>query len=216
MTACPTLVIRIRGSLSQVSGDSITKKMHGACDSDAKRRSRDASGTVEGMSRAVVLRTARLTLRAFRVTDVEDALAYRNDPEFSRFLRHIPQPFTRADAEAFVQVNMTEPWETLPTFAVVHDDRVIGTVNFNIDPAKRRAMIGYAIARAYWGGGIALEAASAAIEWAVAEHGLTEIWASTDNAHVRSRRVLEKLGMTPDRDERQDREVVYRSRRRAT
>lgn len=129
--------------------------MHGACDSDAKRRSRDASGTVEGMSRAVVLRTARLTLRAFRVTDVEDALAYRNDPEFSRFLRHIPQPFTRADAEAFVQVNMTEPWETLPTFAVVHDDRVIGTVNFNIDPAKRRAMIGYAIARAYWGGGIA-------------------------------------------------------------
>ena len=87
-------------------------------------------------------------------------------PELARFLRHLPQPFTRADAEAFVQVNMTEPWETLPAFAVVHDDHVIGTVNFDIDPAKRRAMIGYAIARAHWGRGIATEAATAAIDWA--------------------------------------------------
>ncbi len=162
------------------------------------------------MGRDVVLRTARLTLRSFRVTDVEDALAYRNDPEFSRFLRHIPQPFTRADAEAFVQVNMTEPWETLPTFAVVVEDRVIGTVNFNIKPSARSAMLGYAISRAYWGRGIALEAASAAIGWLFAEHDLDEVWASTDVAHVRSRRVLEKLGMTFDREER---EVFYRLRR---
>jgi ribosomal-protein-alanine N-acetyltransferase len=97
------------------------------------------------MGRDVVLRTSRLMLRSFRVTDVDDALAYRNDPEFARFLRHLPQPFTRADAETFVRINMTEPWETLPTFAVVLADHVIGTVNFNIDPANRRAMLGYAI-----------------------------------------------------------------------
>jgi [ribosomal protein S5]-alanine N-acetyltransferase len=162
------------------------------------------------MSRDIVLRTARLTLRAFRVTDVDDALAYRNDPEFARFLRHIPQPFTRADAEAFVQVNMTEPWETLPTFAVVLDDRVIGTVNFNIKPSARTAMLGYAISRAHWGRGIAVEAASAALDWLVAEHDLDEVWASTDVAHVRSRRVLEKLGMMFDRE---DGEVFYRLRR---
>jgi len=153
------------------------------------------------MSRDVVLRTARLVLRAFRVADVADALAYRNDPEFARFLRHIRQPFTREDAEAFVHVNMTEPWETLPTFAVVLDERVIGTVNFNIDRSMRRAMLGYAIARAHWGRGIALEAARVAIDWVVTEHDLTEIWASTDPAHRQSRRVLEKLGMTLEREE---------------
>lgn len=162
------------------------------------------------MGRDVVLRTPRLVLRSFRDTDVEDALAYRNDPEFARFLRHIPQPFTRADAEAFVDVNMTEPWETLPTFAVVLDDRVIGTVNFNIDSSRRRAMIGYAIARAHWGRGIAVEAASAALEWVFAEHDPIEIWASTDPAHARSRRVLEKLGLTFGREER---EVFYLRRR---
>ncbi|HEY1818092.1 MAG TPA: GNAT family N-acetyltransferase [Kofleriaceae bacterium] len=163
------------------------------------------------MGRELEIRTARLLLRAFRATDVEDSLAYRDDPEFARFLPHIPQPFTRADAEAFVHVNMTEPWDTLPTFAVVLADRVIGTVNFDVDGTKRSAMIGYAIARAHWGRGIAVEAATAAIDWASTEHELVEIWASTNVAHARSRRVLEKLGMTSDRVD--DHEVVYRLRR---
>nr|MDQ3368401.1 GNAT family N-acetyltransferase [Myxococcota bacterium] len=166
---------------------------------------------IAAVGRETEIRTARLVLRSFRATDVEDALAYRDDPDFARFLRHIPRPFTRADAEAFVALNMTEPWETLPTFAVVLDDRVIGTVNFNVDPASRSAMLGYAIARAHWGCGIAVEAAAAAIEWAFVEHDLTEIWASTAAGHVRSRRVMEKLGMTFDRDV--EHEVVYRLRR---
>ena len=163
------------------------------------------------MGRETELTTARLLLRSFRATDVDDALAYRDDPQFAKFLPHIPQPFTRAHAEAFVTVNMTEPWETQPTFAIVFDDRVIGTVNFSVDPANRSAMIGYAIARAHWGRGIAVEAARAAMEWAFAEHDLVEIWASTASAHVQSRRVMEKLGMTFVRDDGD--EVVYRRRR---
>jgi RimJ/RimL family protein N-acetyltransferase len=150
------------------------------------------------MGREVELVTTRLVLRSFRTDDVEDARAYRDDREFARFLPHVPQPFTQKDAERFVETNMTEPWETLPTFAIVLDGRVIGTVNFEIDAANRVAMLGYAIARAHWGRGFALEAATAAVRWAFAEHELVEIWASTDADHVRSRRVLEKLGMTLD------------------
>lgn len=150
--------------------------------------------------RDVELRTARLTLRAFRSGDVDDALAYRDDRELAYFLPHIPQPFTREDAERFVTVNMTEPWETLPTFAVVIDDHVIGTVNFEIDPTTRTAMLGYAIARAHWGRGVAVEAAEAAIAWLRDAHDIVEIWASTDPAHKRSRRVMEKLGMQLQRE----------------
>ena len=62
------------------------------------------------MTVPIVLRTERLTLRPFQDSDVEDALSYRDDPEFARFLPHIPQPFTRRDAEAFVALNMSEPW----------------------------------------------------------------------------------------------------------
>jgi ribosomal-protein-alanine N-acetyltransferase len=156
--------------------------------SSSRRRSRISVTRVE-------LRTANLLLRRFQETDVDDALAYRDDPEFARFLPHVPQPFTRADAERFVATNMTEPWDTLPTFAVVLEHHVIGTVNLMIGPVKRVAMIGYAIARAHWGRGLATEAARAVLEWGFAEHDLVEIWASTDAANVRSRRVMEKLGM---------------------
>ena len=141
------------------------------------------------------LHTARLLLRPFRVEDAADAHAYRDDPEFARYLPHIPQPFTRADAEAFVAQNMTEPWATSPTFAVVLDGRLIGTVNFEVDPAARTAMLGYAIGRAWWGRGLATEAARAAVEWAVATYGLVRIRASADARNAGSRRVLEKLGL---------------------
>jgi ribosomal-protein-alanine N-acetyltransferase len=158
----------------------------------------------------VELRTARLLLRRFRASDVDDSRAYRDDREFARFLPHIPQPFTQRDAEEFVTVNMTDPWDTLPTFAVVRDDHVIGTVNFTIDLPKRTAMIGYALARAHWGVGLATEAATAAIAWAAREHQLDEVWASTSADNIRSRRVMAKLGMTFESE--LDGEVRYRVR----
>lgn len=139
--------------------------------------------------------TARLLLRPFLARDVDDALAYRNDPELARYLPHIPQPFTRADAKEFVARNMNEPWEVLPTFAIVLDERVVGTVNLMIDPSIRTAMLGYTLARAHWGRGLATEAARAVVDWAFSTHDLVEIWASTDPDNVRSRRVMEKLGM---------------------
>lgn len=141
------------------------------------------------------LRTERLLLRPFRADDAADAQAYRDDPEFARFLPHVPQPFTRRDAEAFVALNMTEPWAESPTFAVVLDGRLIGTVNFEVDAAARAAMLGYAIGRAWWGRGLATEAARAAVAWAAEAHGLMRVWASADARNVGSRRVLEKLGM---------------------
>lgn len=144
---------------------------------------------------ATVLRTERLVLRPFQAADVDDALAYRDDAEFARFLPHVPQPFTRRDAEAFVALNMSEPWDRSPTFAVVLDGTLIGTVNFEVDAAARAAMLGYAIGRAWWGRGLTPEAAGAALAWASRTFGLARVWASTDARHVRSRRVMEKLGM---------------------
>ena len=145
------------------------------------------------------LQTKRLLLRPFKPGDVADAQSYRDDAEFARFLPHVPQPFTRADAEAFVALNIAEPWDRFPTFAVVLGGRAIGTVNLEVDAAGRVAMLGYAIGRAWWGRGIAFEAAEAAVAWGVETFGLTRVWASTDVRHVRSQRVLEKLGLRRER-----------------
>jgi ribosomal-protein-alanine N-acetyltransferase len=148
-----------------------------------------------GMTVQTTLHTKRLLLRPFEVGDVADALSYRDDKEFARFLPHIPQPFTRNDAETFVALNIAEPWDRSPTFAVVLSGRVIGTVNLEVNTPARTAMLGYAIGRPWWGRGIAAEAAQAVMAWGIRAFGLTRVWASTDVRHLRSQRVLEKLGM---------------------
>jgi len=147
------------------------------------------------MVETIELKTNRLLLRRFRPGDVDDALAYRDDAEFSRYLPHIPQPFTRRDAEDFVARNIEEPWDLFPTFAIVLDGRVVGTVNFDIDPSHRIAMLGFAIGRQQRGKGIGTEAARAGVDWAFEAFGLAKIWATTDARHVSSQRVMEKLGM---------------------
>ena len=147
------------------------------------------------MAARIELNTKRLVLRPFQTGDVADALAYRDDEEFARFLSHIPLPFTKPDAQAFIRLNMSEPWDKSPTFAVVKGGKVIGTVNLEVNPPMRTAVLGYAIGRAWWGQGIATEAARAAMVWAIEAFDLARIWASTDVRHVKSQRVLEKLGM---------------------
>jgi ribosomal-protein-alanine N-acetyltransferase len=144
----------------------------------------------------VELRTSRLLLRQFRTSDVEDSFAYRDDAEFSRYLPHIPQPFTRQDAEEHVALNIAEPWDQFPTFAVVFGGTVVGTVNFSVDQPNDIAMLGFGIGRAHWGKGIGSEAVGAAVMWAFEAFDLAKIWATTDARNVRSQRLLEKLGMT--------------------
>jgi RimJ/RimL family protein N-acetyltransferase len=84
--------------------------------------------------------------------------------------------------------------------------------------------IGWRLAAEYWGRGYAAEAARAAVRYAFDELQLDEIVSFTVPANVRSRRVMEKLGMThtPSEDfdhpllppdHRLSRHVLYRLRR---
>ncbi len=56
--------------------------------------------------------------------------------------------------------------------------------------------VAWRLARAHWGRGYATEAARAALDYGFGELGLAEIVAVTTPANLRSRRVMEKLGMT--------------------
>ena len=58
--------------------------------------------------------------------------------------------------------------------------------------------VGWRLAREYWGRGVATEGARAAVELASRDLGLHEVVAYTVPANRRSRRVMEKLGMTTD------------------
>jgi RimJ/RimL family protein N-acetyltransferase len=58
--------------------------------------------------------------------------------------------------------------------------------------------VGWRLAPRYWGQGYATEGARAALDYAFGSLGLDEVVAFTAEGNVRSRRVMERLGMHHD------------------
>ncbi len=144
----------------------------------------------------VELRTERLLLRPFRPEDVDDVYAYAVDPEWARYNKPVPQPYTRRHAEEFVaRCVRADPKEHVE-FAIVLGGRVVGSVRLTIALEQRVAGMGYSIAREHWGKGLVAEAARAIIDWAFPAFELEKIVSRADARNQRSWRVMEKLGMT--------------------
>jgi RimJ/RimL family protein N-acetyltransferase len=73
----------------------------------------------------------------------------------------------------------------------------IGTVSlFQLSRGNRRAEIGYALARAWWGRGVMHEALVALLDWAFDALALNRLEADIDPANHASARSLERLGFT--------------------
>ena len=148
------------------------------------------------------LRTERLLLRPFSLSDIDAVLEYASDPEWATYY---PRPYDRGRAEYIVAHAVLTSPDKGATFAVVYDERVVGLVSLRVDPEDedRKAELGYDIARDVWGQGIAPEAASAVCDWGFREYGLAKVYTLADARNGRSLGVMEKLGMT--------REAVYRT-----
>ena len=153
------------------------------------------------MTRPIELRTERLLLRPFSLSDVDAVLEYASDPEWARYY---PRPYDRGRAEYVVAQAVLTSWDKGAAFAVEHDGRVIGLISLTVDPEYKTAELGYDVARDMWGQGIAPEAASAVCDWGFREYELTKIDAGADARNGRSLRVMEKLGMTCDGTHRSD------------
>ena len=150
------------------------------------------------------IRTERLTLRRFRLTDLEDVLAYATDPQWARYLP-VPHPYTRRDGEEFLARRQLADWSRNPTWAIELDGRVVGGAGLH-DPDNRQAGLGYSIARDRWGQGLATEAARAVVVAAFRTLDLDRVFATADARNLASQRVMEKLGMR--------REALLRQHRR--
>jgi ribosomal-protein-alanine N-acetyltransferase len=150
--------------------------------------------------------TDRLKLRPWRLDDVDDVFSYAQDPEWSRYLRMLPTPYTREDAERFVAGQLLLDRETHPSWAVTQAERVIGGVNLRFDFDHGLAEIGYSIARVHWNQGFCTEAARAVIDAAFSTHpALNRVQARADHRNTASQRVMEKVGMTKEGVLRQSR-----------
>lgn len=145
------------------------------------------------------IHTPRLILRRMLKSDSADMYEYSRDPAVSAYLLWNPH-----ESEAFTRryLNYLQSRYRAGDFhdwAVVwrEADKMIGTcgfTRFSLD--SNSAEIGYVLNRAYWGLGIAPEAVRAILRFGFLDLRLHRIEAHYMIGNDRSRRVMEKVGMT--------------------
>ena len=149
---------------------------------------------------SVALRTARLLLRPWRDADVAAFTELSADPAVMEFLRPFPDRAACAAWVARAKAHWAEHGFGQWVVEIPGEASFIGVVGLatvsydaHFTPAVE---VAWRLASAYWGSGYASEAAHASIRYGFDPLGLAEIVATTVPANLRSRRVMERLGMT--------------------
>lgn len=147
------------------------------------------------------LRTRRLHLRAFQLSDAERVQRLAGEKEIAATTTNIPHPYEDGMAETWIaghEESLANREGVVFAIDLVAPDLVglVGAVGLVLGLPDRRAELGYWIGRPYWGRGIATEAATAVLRYGFAELGLTRIHAHHFAGNPASGRVLEKIGMS--------------------
>ena len=133
-----------------------------------------------------------VTLRPWTTGDVDVLVECLNEPEIGRWIDQIPQPYTEADARAFLAGGT----DAFARFAVTdaRDGTVLGGVGVHRLDAPGVAEIGYWARAEARGRGLTTRAAALAARWVMGAHGVERVQLRAEAQNVASRRVAEKAG----------------------
>lgn len=147
-----------------------------------------------------MIQTERLLLRQWRDEDLEPFAALNADPGV---MEYFPSVLNAAESDAAAAGNRAQIAEQgwgLWAVEVIDTNEFIGFAGLWTVPADYPFVpaveVGWRLAQAHWGRGYATEAARAAVAFGFGELQLAEIVSMTSVGNARSRRVMEKLGMT--------------------
>jgi RimJ/RimL family protein N-acetyltransferase len=152
------------------------------------------------------LSTDRLLLRAWRDEDLEPFAALNADPRVMEFFRSV---LSRQESDEMVQrvrAHFDQRGFGFWALEVKGGARLAGMVGLAVPSFDAHftpcVEIGWRLAVEHWGKGYATEAARECLRFAFQQLGLKEVVAFTAVGNFRSRRVMERIGMT--RSERDD------------
>jgi RimJ/RimL family protein N-acetyltransferase len=148
------------------------------------------------------LRTSRLLLRRWREGDLDAFAAMNADPAV---MEHFPAMMSRGGTWGMVE-NFEAGFERdgygLWAVEVSATGALAGFVGLNpvseAMPFAPAVEVGWRLGREHWGQGIAREAAEASLDHGFGVLDLSEIVALTAVGNLRSRRLMERLGMRYD------------------
>lgn len=143
------------------------------------------------------IESTRLTLRRFADADLEPFLAYLNDPLVARYQSW--ESYTEEQARDVIEQQknrspgLAGQWFTF-ALELKETGTLIGHVALRMLD-DRQAEIGFTVARAFHGKGLACEAATRVLDYAFTELNLHRVTAVADCENEKSAALLERLGM---------------------
>lgn len=157
------------------------------------------------MATIIEFETTRLRLRQWRDSDREPFAAMNADPAVMEFF---PAPLSRAASDASIDAWQAQfaaqGWSNWAA-ECIESAQCIGFVGLSVPrrvlPFSPCVEIGWRLARAFWGRGLATEAARAALRVGFGRLALTEIVSFTAVGNSRSRAVMERIGMRNAKDD---------------
>ncbi len=154
------------------------------------------------------LQTERLLLRDFKPDDFDEFYATTEAPEYRRFYseQEMTREFWQGIYDRIIGSIEVEDRLMYQLAICLQTGGVIGTCGVRIeDVENRQASFGCAIAKPYWGAGLASEASRRILDFAFDGLPIHRIYAETNSENTRSRAMAEGLGMHLDGELRQNR-----------
>jgi len=150
-------------------------------------------------SKIPTLTTERLTLRRMKTSDWRDMYEYASRRDVTEYLLWEPHsdPDQTRDYLSYLQTRYRTG--DFYDWAVIDNEskRMIGTCGFTtLDFQNNAAEVGYVINPNFWGRGLATEAVRRVMDFGFMELNVHRIEAKYIVGNDRSRRVMEKCGMT--------------------
>jgi ribosomal-protein-alanine N-acetyltransferase len=152
----------------------------------------------------VIVETNRLLLRHFHIVDGDAMDRVFGDPEVMQYGKGVKSPERVRQWLRGCLQDYHELWG-FGLWAIVEKDKrqVIGFCGFSLVPdvgGQPETEIGYRLARAYWGRGLATEAATAVRNFGFQTLCLPRLIAIIDPKNIASVRVAEKMGLRYEKD----------------
>ena len=151
----------------------------------------------------IILETPRLILRRQVPSDLDDLWALYCDPEITRYIPDAPRTRKEAREELEWHMNGHPRNPDLGLWATIHKESGkfigrCGLLPWEID-RQHEVEVAYTIARAYWGQGLATEAARAILQYGFQQLSLPRLVSLIEPENNASQRVAEKIGMAFER-----------------
>jgi len=149
-----------------------------------------------------MIETERLILRTWRDSDLEPFAQLNSDPVV---MEYFLQPLTREESNAWVErMQAHQARHGFSHYAVELKESglFVGSIGLSVPsyetPFSPFVEIGWRLMAAWWNQGLVTEGAKAVLRHAFDDLQLSEVVAFTVPANLRSRRVMEKIGMVRD------------------